>query len=393
MQRFFHFGCWNNMKNGNAVSDVMTIMKRKIQDTSRPVDFISVAGDNYYPKKGTNKDGGKKKIIDPKDLDDGFRELPNEPDIYMILGNHDLETNNENEQPTLFINDKSESDCNILTLQQDSIQNIANIHFELFKEILMTDDTLVLMIDTSMYEDDANDYLDCYNIFLDKSFTIKQLREYQERKILASIRKYASGLNNLIMIGHHPITGVKVKKGKIKMLDDIPFFKSVLKNIYEVVPNADFYYLCADLHLYQKGEVAVDMGDAVMNIEQHIVGTGGTKLDDAIPRSEIGKVKTKNDVSYVMLNGITSNGFLECELENGEPIFRFHKASGSELTRKTKRNQTRRRKQTRGRERHERRTRRPSLRSRYSLNTLTRRRKSRNSLNTKTRSRRRNVTV
>jgi len=393
MQRFFHFGCWNNMKNGNAVSDVMTIMKRKIQDTSRPVDFISVAGDNYYPKKGTNKDGGKKKIIDPKDLDDGFRELPNEPDIYMILGNHDLETNNENEQPTLFINDKSESDCNILTLQQDSIQNIANIHFELFKEILMTDDTLVLMIDTSMYEDDANDYLDCYNIFLDKSFTIKQLREYQERKILASIRKYASGLNNLIMIGHHPITGVKVKKGKIKMLDDIPFFKSVLKNIYEVVPNADFYYLCADLHLYQKGEVAVDMGDAVMNIEQHIVGTGGTKLDDAIPRSEIGKVKTKNDVSYVMLNGITSNGFLECELENGEPIFRFHKASGSELTRKTKRNQTRRRKQTRGRERHKRRTRRPSLRSRYSLNTLTRRRKSRNSLNTKTRSRRRNVTV
>ena len=111
MQRFFHFGCWNNMKNGNAVSDVMTIMKRKIQDTSRPVDFISVAGDNYYPKKGTNKDGGKKKIIDPKDLDDGFRELPNDPDIYMILGNHDLETNNDKDQPTLFINDKSESDA------------------------------------------------------------------------------------------------------------------------------------------------------------------------------------------------------------------------------------------------------------------------------------------
>ena len=393
MQRFFHFGCWNNMKNGNAVNNVMTIMKRKIQDTSRPVDFISVAGDNYYPKKGTNKDGGKKKIIDPKDLDDGFRELPDEPDIYMILGNHDLETNNDKDQPTLFINEKSESDCNILTLQQDSIQNIANIHFELFKEILMTDDTLVLMIDTSMYEDDANDYLDCYNIFLDKTFTIKELREYQERKILASIRKYASGLNNLIMIGHHPITGVKVKKGKIKMLDDIPFFKSVLKNIYELVPNANFYYLCADLHLYQKGEVAVDMGNAVMNIEQHIVGTGGTKLDDAIPRSEIGKVKTKNDVSYVMLNGITSNGFLECELDDGEPVFRFHKANASELTRKTKRNQTRRRKQTKGRERQKRRTRRPSLRSRYSLNTLTRRRKSRNSRNTKTRSSRRIVTV
>ena len=66
-------------------------------------------------------------------------------------------------------------------------------------------------------------------------------------------------------------------------------FQTGLEEHYDIVPNADFYYLCADLHLYQKGEVAVDMGDAVMNIEQHIVGTGGTKLDDAIPRSEIGK--------------------------------------------------------------------------------------------------------
>ena len=29
----------------------------------------------------------------------------------MILGNHDLETNNDKDQPTLFINDKSESDA------------------------------------------------------------------------------------------------------------------------------------------------------------------------------------------------------------------------------------------------------------------------------------------
>ena len=353
MERFLHFGCWNNMHNGNAVNDVMTVMKRKVADRAKPVDFISVAGDNYYPKKSIDA-GGKKKIISPEDLDKGFRELPDEPEIYMILGNHDLDTNNDEEQPTLFVNDKSnaESGCNIMTLQQDSIKNISNIHFELFKAVLMRDDTLVLMVDTSMYEDEANEYLECYNIFLREDYSLAELRDYQEGLIMDEIDKYQNGLKNLILIGHHPIIGTKSKKGKvIKPLNDIPFFNPVLTEIYGKIPDANFYYLCADLHIYQKGTVEIEMDDGVMSIEQHIVGTGGTKLDDEIPKSELNKVKTRGSVSYVMLEGERSNGFLECELLGDAPEFRFHRASATELSRRRTRNTRRREKRTRGRQR------------------------------------------
>jgi hypothetical protein len=245
-----------------------------------------------------------------------------------------------------------------MTLQQDSIKNISNIHFQLFKAVLMRDDTLVLMVDTSMYEDEANEYLECYNIFLREDYSLAELRDYQEGLIMDAIDKYQRGLKNLILIGHHPIIGTKVKKGKvIKPLNDIPFFTPVLTNIYEKIPDAIFYYLCADLHLYQKGVVEMEMNDGIMSIEQHIVGTGGTKLDDEIPRSELNKVKTRDSVSYVMLQGESSNGFLECELLGDEPEFRFHRASATELSRRRTRNTRRREKRTRGRQRKRTRTR------------------------------------
>ena len=38
----------------------------------------------------------------------------------------------------------------------------------------------------------------------------------------------------------------------------------------------NYNYLCADLHLHQEGYVKIN--DMVIN--QYIVGTGGTKLDD-----------------------------------------------------------------------------------------------------------------
>lgn len=392
MERFLHFGCWNNMRNGNAVNDVMTVMKRKVADRAKPVDFISVAGDNYYPKKSTDDAGAKKKIISPEDLDRGFRELPDEPEIYMILGNHDLDTNNDEEQPTLFVNDKSnvESGCNIMTLQQDSIKNISNIHFELFKAVLMRDDTLVLMVDTSMYEDEANEYLECYNIFLREDYSLAELRDYQEGLIMDAIDKYQNGLKNLILIGHHPIIGTKAKRGKvIKPLNDIPFFNPVLAKIYGKIPDANFYYLCADLHLYQKGTVEIEMDDGVMSIEQHIVGTGGTKLDDEIPKSELNQVKTRGSVSYVMLEGERSNGFLECELLGDAPEFRFHRASATELSRRRTRNTRRREKRTRGRQRKRTRTRtRTRTRSRGRNAKSFTRAKSRLKSKTKSRSRR-----
>jgi hypothetical protein len=313
------------MNNKTAVRDVMTLLKRRIADTSvPPIDFITVAGDNYYPHKQEDENGNKKKTIDAQDLANGFNELPDEPEIYMILGNHDLETNNTS-KAKLFINDTREEGCNILTLQQNSVANISNIQFKLYNEILMKDDTLVLMIDTSMYEDDANKYIDCYRIFLEEpELSISELRDSQLEKIEASLKKYSPGIKNLILIGHHPIIGVKNKGGDKKVENDIPFFKDVLTKIYSLTKGVNYYYLCADIHLYQKGVISINMGKGyTMNVEQHIVGTGGTKLDPNVPRKYIGERVKKKGMSYTMSETVCENGYLECDIESGTPEFTF----------------------------------------------------------------------
>jgi hypothetical protein len=38
---------------------------------------------------------------------------------------------------------------------------------------------------------------------------------------------------------------------------------------------AQYYYLCADLHLYQAGTININNGEMI--IKQYIVGTGGNK--------------------------------------------------------------------------------------------------------------------
>ena len=253
----------------------------------------------------------------------------------------------------------------------------------------MTDETLVLMMDTRTMKT-------CEQVFGLLQYFSGQV-VYHKRPSRVSGEKDTC-LHSQIRVGSQELTVATIRSGgQSKEEQDYnaewhSFFKPVLKNIYDLVPNADFYYLCRSPSLSEGWGRG---GHGRRGHEHRAVHCWHRR--DQIRRHNSSqrdrKVKAKNDVSYVMLNGITSNGFLECELEEGEPVFRFHKASASELARKTKRNDTRRRKQTRGRERKKRRTRRPSLRSRYSLNTLTRRRKSRNSRNTKTRSTRRFVTV
>ena len=359
MERFLHFGCWNNY--GNAMNDVMTLLKKKIRDSH--VDFISVAGDNYYPEK-KNNNGVKKKIIDTKALGLGFEKLPKKPDIYMILGNHDLEKNLDVKQPTLFTNENKDpkSNCKIITLEQTSVEDMSNIYFKLFEVILMRDDTLVMMIDTSMYEnnDKPKNYLECYNQFLRRNFrSDKDLRAYQQNLISTHIRSYLHyGIKNLIIIGHHPIIGLKSKKKKTHTLNDIPLILPVLEKIYEHLPNVKFCYLCADLHMYQEGEIRIEMPNGkVMIIEQHIVGTGGAKLDDdlgdierdtkqVIPNQDRGS-EVEYTVFYKMIQSVRSNGFLECELppKLTYPVFKFHRTDDKAalaLLKRTKRRKQRR---------------------------------------------------
>ena len=122
--KFVQFGCWNNTNKG-GLEAVMKQLNSYVE-TDRP-NFIVVSGDNYYPSK--KKVGNDKvKTIDADDLKKGLDLLTTSAEnvpIYMILGNHDLETNISTNRK-LYINNDLEQDnaCSILDIEFNNIKNI-----------------------------------------------------------------------------------------------------------------------------------------------------------------------------------------------------------------------------------------------------------------------------
>jgi len=356
MSSFIHFGCWNNLnvkiknekeKEVGCLNKVMKLLKANISG----VDFIVIAGDNYYPKKEKTIEGEKKKLIIPSKLAEGFNLLPKEIPIVMILGNHDLETNLNPEKPKLFIEENPEESrsCSILQLENQS--KGSNIDYTFFKDIMMDNGTLVIMIDSDVYSIDAFKFLPCYNIFLSENFeSIDNVKEYQYNLIFQKINQYNAigSIKNLIIIGHQPITGIKYKDGvKQPPLNDIPYFKPVLLEIYNLLGNEiNYFYLCADLHLYQEGIITLKNEQKEMKIKQFIVGTGGTELDDAVPEN-LNFVFSSETIDYQMISSKQECGILKCEVEGLEPKFEFISIEQKGGRKKTKKRRINKRKRTR----------------------------------------------
>lgn len=330
MKRFIHFGCWNNLNDGKGcLNDTMKKMNKYIKTHKNNIDFISVAGDNYYPDKIKNKKTGEKiKKVDTQNLIKGFQLLPKNKPIFMILGNHDLETNLG--QNNIMINNynEPENNCAIINNQIISLLSMSNINYDLFHSLNLSNDTLMLMIDTSLYSEDASHFVSCYNYFIshknniEANFTLDELRKKQLDFILQSIKR-ENNIKNLIITGHHPITGFKYKKEKVKLMDDVPDFYPILNIIYdlfEIQPN--YYYLCADLHMYQYGKISITFEEnKVMNIYQHIVGTGGTELDDNSQLKTTSKIN--ENISYTMIESVKKCGFLNCYYKKNIWMFNF----------------------------------------------------------------------
>lgn len=343
MSNFIHFGCWNNLNKG-CLLNVTKLLKDRLKDAAKQkIDFLTIAGDNYYPKK--EKVGVKKnKIIIPSLLEEGFAHLPKEIPIYMILGNHDLETNTGGNN--FFITDLNTSVdkdvCSIIEYEQQSTIKNREIEYNLFKEMMLENGTLIIMIDTSMYSVDAYKYLPCYKEFLSKGsdYSVDELKTKQLELIINAITKYKD-VKNLILIGHHPIIGLKEKDKKNAHIQDIIEFDTVLKEIYSILSDdVTYFYLCADVHLYQEGEIGLKIDDKpTMKIKQYIVGTGGTDLDKCPNESEMAGVTENERLTYTMTRCEAKCGFLECINTSPVPEFLFNgvpTAGGKRKRRKTR---------------------------------------------------------
>ena len=388
--KFIQFGCWNQKKcmignpEANPLSNVMYNLNSRIT-TQGDIDFLIVSGDNYYTEKRVNEKKEKEKIIHQEDLISGLNCLPKGIEVNMILGNHDLETQKE-ENPNLYLEEvlpeklEIRGQCNTLNFEQAFIRNSApNINYDFFiSKYDRESQTLILMIDTSIYDDDdINHMLPCYKYmsnFIKATDGVVELRGKQEELIMRELTQQSREIRNIIISGHHPLMYYKLKinekkpeKTKFDIIRPFPGFIELLTKIYlkvqELQQKVEYYYLCADLHLYQQGKVLIPItlgadgadgaSNDVMIINQYIVGTGGTELDinpfsPEHDRISDGRIKNISDginkdkyeltkiekklamyTNYVMTpddiaisNANYGHGFLECTL-NPRPSFNF----------------------------------------------------------------------
>ena len=300
---FVHLGCWNKglceitKPWTNGVSGVMNSIQTYVADNSKtgnPVDFMVLAGDNYYPEKtdstnvladSTNMVSRtipktkkvKEKTFVPQKFNSGFECLSHiYTKKYILFGNHEHDTYKDKK---CLIFEKTKNKTN-------------SDEFVLFKNVLTyehePDKTIVIMIDTTMYEQDV-DY-SCYNEDNYKFnitggiATHRQKQQANVNKILEN-NKY----NKFIFIGHHPIASIKQKKSKNKTEFNDNLVDFFLKLQFKV-DQQKIYYLCADTHFYQKSTITIN--DII--IEQHIVGTGGADLD-TVTTSVTDNTQTPND--------------------------------------------------------------------------------------------------
>jgi len=366
--KFIQFGCWNNLntKKGKSIGcleNVTDLLDEYLSSQEKKPNFLVISGDNYYPDKQKDEsDGSKKKFIFQEKLMKGFSLLPDKLQIHMILGNHDLETTFK--KPNLFIDNlesPEQKDCKILQLEIQAKK--PNVEYDFFKDIMLKNGTLLLMIDTSIYDVDSDKYLPCYNVFFQQAsitdihqpFTsIEELRDYQSQQIMGAIEKHSGIVEHIIIVGHHPIVQLKSKDDTVQFTSDISFsFKPVLQSIYERTRGVNYYYLCSDLHLFQQGKIELNFDSlGTMAIQQYIVGTGGTKLDDPLPQPYTETTHEQYGIKYILEEEKAQCGFLECIVDESGPIFRpilLESSSGGKLkklskTKKSKLSKTKKRK-------------------------------------------------
>lgn len=330
--KFVTFGCWNcrHEKCKNELIVPMDNVIDKIKndykldsDGNSPLNYIIVSGDNYYPLK-TDKIS---KTINTDELREGIKKLSEispegNPPIFMIMGNHDLEPTIGDSYiftPQIEIQPK----CGILSSEKKSIDDLeSKITYLPRGELLFGEKTLILMIDTSIYdEDEIDELIMCY----EPGETKESLRLAQKTFVLDKIDNGAA--KNIIIIGHHPIMGVKQteektdkKTGKIKPAGQKITTMKPFIDFWSELPTdkgLDYYYLCADVHLYQEGTVTLQSNG--LQINQYVAGTGGAEKDSPPPNGTY----TEEGVVYEINKSKKSYGFLECKELDGSLTFDF----------------------------------------------------------------------
>jgi predicted MPP superfamily phosphohydrolase len=319
MSSFIHFGCWNdglcNIETGNnALSKVMSALKNE-----SPPSFYIVAGDNYYPKKDQDKKMVKSRTFIKEHFDSGFeclKTVRGDIPMYLLMGNHDLKY-----EKNLISSDTTEKafdKCHIIEnemKQEFDTQSYAH---------LMSEHTICLFINTVLYTDDRENSIECISTY--RSMNLESIKQYQKvdetilTEILTTVARFHK-INNIIVVGHDPIVTRRFKKKRDvrKPLDDDGL--RFLDKLYNIVPSANKYYLCADTHNYQVATIKLK----THTIQQYVVGTGGTDLDEedistTDPLVKIELADKTIDLQHQLTQIDLSHGYLLCNEESDDTL-------------------------------------------------------------------------
>ena len=280
------FGCWNQTHKKDGPSDEIKKVMMKLKETGK--DVVLVSGDNYYPVKTSIKTKvGKEKIkqVHLDHLIEGFEDLKDATQgtpVYMNFGNHDVVSNDQ-------VTTNSEKECIILETELE--QGNEKFHVGMTHKINYGTHTLILMIDTSIYskEKEFKKFNKCYNLLT--KMTQAELIKQQDAYVKTAVEEFQG--DNVIIVGHYPIFYEKEKKLSPEQNNN--WFKPVAKeqtkrvsvlensvdftNLLFELPEKNYYYLCADYHLFEEGDVIIKKDGKERLIHQYIAGTGGTELD------------------------------------------------------------------------------------------------------------------
>jgi hypothetical protein len=344
---FIHFGCWNN--GGCPKDNGLTKVLDNIHSLTLKPEFLSICGDNYYPTVEEIEVVGKtkkkkKKYFNIDNLISGFGCLPNDIPIYMTYGNHDYETN-------LYINNSTvENDCTITRNEINIVDNeFHNIKLKLFQSVPFLTNTLLLFIDTTIFdEEDAEEYLKCFKEINEQYTSIDFIRQEQIKFIETFVTSVQTNMsiNNIIIVGHHPLAQFKYKNEQMNYFILSSEFNNLLfDKIYTPLSerHINYYYLCADLHQYQPGNIIINGN---MHIKQYIVGTAGAKKDKLMRDQLLEGPQIISNIEYFMdesdkLTSSDENGYLICANNGTNLEFEFVKVTSTGGKRKTKKRKRR----------------------------------------------------
>jgi hypothetical protein len=193
---------------------------------------------------------------------------------------------------------------------------------------------LYLTIDTSMYDTTESElYIPCYQRQYEETMDltnrieyINQFRKDQNRWIIDNINKHMLnsrlGIKNIIIMGHHPITGYKVKDDKCILTKLEQPFVEMWQSVLDIVdPDIRLHYLCADIHNYQHSIIHFTT-HLTKPIHQYIVGTGGTELDSKV-HLNCPNIMKDDTLVYGIIEQRLQNGFLDCDCSGERPRFEF----------------------------------------------------------------------